>query len=73
MFLQPIGKVLIVVGLILIGLGALFLIGPKLPYVGRLPGDIYIQRKNFTLYFPLTTSVLLSLLLSAILYFLSRR
>ena len=40
---------------------------PKIPYLGKLPGDIHIKRKNFTIYFPLTTSIIVSIIVSIIL------
>jgi hypothetical protein len=60
------GRALILIGavIILIGLGLLF--AHKIPYLGRLPGDIYIKRDNFTFYFPLATSILISIILSLI-------
>ncbi len=64
------GKVLIVLGLILILLGLLFTFLPGLR-LGRLPGDIVIRRGNWTFHFPLATSVLLSVLLTALLWLLS--
>ena len=55
-------KLLIFAGIIFIVAGvALSLVG-KIPYVGRLPGDLYIRKENFTFYFPLTTSILISVL-----------
>ena len=71
--LQPLGRLLIVFGLILIGIGAVLMIGPKMPWLGRLPGDILIKREHSTFYFPLTTSILLSLLLSFIMWLLGKR
>ncbi|SNB46330.1 DUF2905 domain-containing protein [Geobacter sp. DSM 9736] len=62
------GKSLIIVGLIIAGIGVLFTLAGKLPWVGRLPGDIYIKRENFTFYFPLATSILLSVLVSLLLW-----
>jgi hypothetical protein len=67
------GKLLIVLGGILIVIGAVIVLGGKLPWLGRLPGDIYIERRNFTFFFPITTSILISVILSAVLYILSRR
>lgn len=61
-------RLLIVFGLVTAGLGVLFLIGPKIPLVGRLPGDILIERGGTTIYIPLATSLLLSLGLSLLLY-----
>lgn len=70
--LDSLAKLLIVFGLILAVVGGLILFVGKVPFIGRLPGDIYIQRKNFSFYFPLTTSILLSILLT-ILFSLFRR
>jgi hypothetical protein len=71
--MQALGKTLFIIGLAIAALGALLYVLRGVPFPGRLPGDILVQKKNFTFYFPLGTSLLLSLLLSAILYFLSRR
>ncbi len=59
-----IGKTLIIFGAILIILGLIFLIAPKIPYIGKLPGDIVIKREKFTVYFPLASCLLISLLIS---------
>ena len=66
-------KLLIMFGIILAAVGGVLLFIGKVPYIGRLPGDIYIQRKNFTFYFPLATSILLSIVLTLLLSFFSRR
>ena len=66
-------KSLIVMGFMLILIGAALGLVSKWPLVGKLPGDILIKKENFTFYFPLGTSLLLSLLLSLILMFLGRR
>lgn len=66
------GKMLILVGAVLVAAGLLLYLGPKLPLFGKLPGDIVIRRDNFTLYLPLGTSVLISVLLSLILYVIGR-
>ncbi len=70
--LGDIGKFIILAGLMLVGLGLLLLLSEKLPYIGRLPGDIIIRKKNFTFYFPLMTGLILSLILSLILYIIGR-
>lgn len=62
--LGSLGKMLILVGLFVIGIGLLLLIAEKIPWIGRLPGDIVIRKKNFTFYFPLATSILISILLT---------
>jgi uncharacterized membrane protein len=70
---QEIGKILIIFGIILISLGLLLTFINKIPFLGKLPGDIYIQKKNFTFYFPLATSILISIILSLIFWLWSRR
>jgi hypothetical protein len=62
------GKMLIILGVIivLVGLGVVF--AHKIPYIGRLPGDIYIKKDSFTFYFPLTTSIIISILLTLIFW-----
>jgi membrane protein implicated in regulation of membrane protease activity len=67
------GKLLILLGGILIIIGAATVLVGKLPWLGRLPGDIYVERRNFTFFFPLTTSILVSAILSLVLYLLSKR
>lgn len=71
--MNEIGRTLIIFGLILIVIGALFQVSGKIPGFGRLPGDIVVKKENFSFYFSITTSLLLSLLLSIILFFLNRR
>ncbi|RKY65494.1 MAG: DUF2905 domain-containing protein [Candidatus Latescibacterota bacterium] len=66
------GKVLILFGLILVLMGLVFMAGGKLP-VGKLPGDIHIQRGNFHFYFPLATCILLSLILTLVLNLFLRK
>jgi len=60
----PLGKMLILLGVFIILIGVLLLIGEKIPWIGRLPGDIIIRKKNFTFYFPIVTSILISILLT---------
>ncbi|MBZ0159874.1 MAG: DUF2905 domain-containing protein [bacterium] len=70
--MDSLARMLILFGLALAAVGGLILFIGKVPFIGKLPGDIYIQRKNFSFYFPLTTSILLSILLT-ILFSLFRR
>lgn len=70
---ESFGKILIVIGIGFVALGGLFLLFKHVPFFGKLPGDILIEKKNFTFYFPLGTSIFLSILLSLILYFFFRR
>lgn len=71
--MDSLAKTLILLGLILAAVGGLILFIGKVPYIGKLPGDISIQRKNFSFYFPLTTSILLSILLTLLFSFFRRR
>ena len=66
------GKSLIILGLIIAAIGLIFSLAGKLPWLGRLPGDIYIKRENFSFYFPLATSILISVILSFILWLFRR-
>jgi hypothetical protein len=66
------GKILIFFGFFLILIGLIFSFVEKIPYLGKLPGDIYIKRENFTFYFPLGTSILISVVLSIIFYLISK-
>ncbi len=70
--MQPLGKSLIVLGLVIAAVGVAITLGGKIDWLGRLPGDIRIQGKNGTFYFPLTTCLLLSALISFILWLLRR-
>ncbi len=65
---HQIGKMLIFAGIFIAVLGVFFLWGDKIPLLGKLPGDIYIKKKNFTFYFPIATSIIISLIISFILY-----
>ncbi|HYZ86030.1 MAG TPA: DUF2905 family protein [Bryobacteraceae bacterium] len=68
------GRILIITGLVLLALGVLFTLGDKLPIkLGRLPGDFEWRGRNTVIYFPLATSIILSLILTLILSLFSRR
>jgi predicted phosphohydrolase len=58
------GKILIIAGIIMVIGGAIIHFSPKLPFLGKLPGDIVIDRGNFKFYFPITTSILISIIIS---------
>jgi hypothetical protein len=58
------GRMLMMVGAVLLLLGALLSLGGRIPWLGRLPGDIVVERENFRFYFPIATSIIISLLLS---------
>ncbi len=71
--MQQVAKFLIFTGLIIVLFGLILLFAHKIPYLGRLPGDIIIQRKNFTFYFPLVTCLILSVVLTIILNLIFRK
>lgn len=61
------GRVLIILGIVLVVIGGFFLFGPRIPFLGRLPGDFLIERGRGTLYIPLATCLVLSLVISILL------
>ncbi len=63
------GKLLILLGVFVIAIGVLLLIGEKIPWIGKLPGDIIIKKEKFTFYFPITTSIILSILVTLLFTF----
>jgi len=70
--LREIGKTLLVIGVVLVGVGALLLSGAKLPYrIGRLPGDIVIQGCNGSFYFPIVTCIVVSVLFTLLMWILN--
>ena len=66
------GKILILFGVVLVVLGLILSFAGKIPWLGNLPGDITIQRERFTFYFPLATCILISVILSLVLYWFRR-
>mgnify|MGYP001328638327 CR=1 FL=1 len=68
-----VGHLLMTVGVVIVIIGAVFYFGGRFIRLGRLPGDIHIRRGNFTFYFPVATCIILSLLLSAIMWLVRRR
>ncbi|HXH28017.1 MAG TPA: DUF2905 domain-containing protein [Candidatus Polarisedimenticolia bacterium] len=70
--LPLLGRILMLAGLVLIGFGALLIWGPRLPGLGRLPGDLVWRRDGLRVYVPITTSLLISLILTVLFALLSR-
>ena len=66
------GQFIIISGIIIVVIGILVYFSDSIPLIGRLPGDIAIKRENFSFYFPLGTSILLSIIISAILYLIRK-
>jgi len=71
--MSEIGKLLIVFGALIAVVGVVIVLAGRLPWIGRLPGDIYVRRGNFTFYFPITTSILASIILSLLAWLLFRK
>jgi hypothetical protein len=70
---QDLGRALVIFGAVVVLIGGLVMLAGKMPFVGRLPGDIVVKKGNFTLYAPLMTGLILSLLLTLALNLWSRR
>jgi DUF2905 family protein len=66
--MPSLGKSLIILGLIIAAIGVVLTLAGRIPWLGRLPGDIYIKKENFTFYFPLATSIIISIVLTLILW-----
>jgi len=66
------GRSLIIMGLLLVVVGLAITFVPRIPWLGKLPGDIYIKKDNFSFYFPIASSILISLVLSFVLWFFRR-
>jgi hypothetical protein len=71
--MPDVGKLLIIVGAIIVVVGLVLSFGPRIPFLGRLPGDIAVDRGNVHFYFPIVTCLLLSVVATLILNFFFRR
>lgn len=71
--MSDLGRMLVVFGMLIALVGVALMLVGRVPWLGRLPGDIDVQRGNFTFYFPLTTSFLVSAVLTLLLYLIGRR
>ena len=67
------GRILVLIGAVLLVVGLLVLFADRVPFLGKLPGDVVVRKKNFTFYFPIVTSILVSLVLTLVLSLWSRR
>lgn len=70
--MPELGRVLLVIGAVLVVLGLVLTFSGRLPFSGKLPGDVVYRRGNFTFYFPIVTSIVLSLLLTGLLWLFRR-
>jgi len=71
--MHDLGRLLIILGAAAVLVGVLLVLAPRIPWLGRLPGDILIRRGTFTFYFPLLTCVVVSVILTLILNLFGRR
>lgn len=71
------GRILIIVGLLIAGIGVFFLLAERFPektgWIGKLPGDLFIERNNFKIYFPISTSILISIFLTLIFWLFGKK
>ncbi|HJV44285.1 MAG TPA: DUF2905 domain-containing protein [Bacillota bacterium] len=68
--MNPVAKLLVIGGMIMIIIGLLWQFGGRFLHLGRLPGDIVVEKENFRFYFPVMTSIILSVVLSLVMYLL---
>jgi hypothetical protein len=66
--MPALGKMLIVLGVVMVVVGLVVMFADKIPYIGRLPGDLYIKRERWSFYFPITTSIIISIILTVIMW-----
>lgn len=71
--MSELGRILVVLGVVIAVVGVALILFQRVPGLGRLPGDIHVERGNWTFYFPLGTSILLSLVLTLVLWLVGRR
>ena len=67
------GRMVLILGLFIVAIGAVMLLAGRIPFLGRLPGDIAVQRGSWSFYFPLATSIVISLVLTVVLNLFARR
>jgi hypothetical protein len=70
--MQPLGKILVLTGACILLVGVLLMVSDRIPFLGKLPGDINIKKENFELHVPITTSLILSGLLTVVLWVVSQ-
>ena len=71
--LEPVGRALLVIGVVLVGVGLLLVLAPKIPFIGRLPGDIRIENESTRIFIPIGTMILVSIILTIVLNLIGRR
>jgi hypothetical protein len=73
MAIESLGRTLIIFGIVLIAIGSIFFVFGKIPWFGRLPGDIIIKNGTTTFYFPITTMIIVSIVLTLLFNIVGRR
>ncbi len=71
--MPDLGRTLVIVGVVITVVGLVVMLAGRVPWIGRLPGDIHVQRGNWSFYFPLATSLLLSVILTLMFWLIGRR
>jgi len=71
--MSDVGRALVIVGVVIAVVGIVLMLAGRVPWIGRLPGDIYIRRGNWSFYVPLATSLLLSVVLTLLFWLIGRR
>ncbi len=71
--MKGLGYLLLITGGILAAAGLILILFPKIPFLGKLPGDIIIQKKNFSIHFPVVSCIIISVILSLVFWFFSRK
>jgi uncharacterized protein HemY len=69
--MQSVGKILVIFGIITVFIGIILIFFDKIPIIGKLPGDIRIEKENFKFYFPITTCIIISVIASLIFFLIS--
>jgi hypothetical protein len=70
---NELGRALIVLGVVIVLVGVALMLVGRVPWLGRLPGDIHVERENWSFHFPLVTSLLVSVVLTLVFYLIGRR
>jgi len=70
--MEPLARILVVTGLVFVAVGLLLHFAPSVPFLGKLPGDVRIERPGLSIHVPITTCLLLSLVLSAVLWLVGK-
>jgi uncharacterized protein HemY len=71
--MEEFGRILIFFGILISFFGVFLMLFPKVPFLGKLPGDILIKKDNFTFFFPLTTSIIISIILTLLFFLFGRK